>query len=76
MITRRKGLFGRGIFFVAAGGAVPLVYLAVVRGDPKEMTSEARHEFPSGTGSTASGGMPIAKMRSRAADRKKSTARE
>jgi hypothetical protein len=32
MITRRrKGLFGRGIFFVAAGAAVPLVCLAVVR---------------------------------------------
>ena len=31
MISGRKGLFGRGIFFVAAGAAVPLVYLALVR---------------------------------------------
>jgi len=31
MISGRKGLFGRGIFFVTAGAAVPLVYLALVR---------------------------------------------
>jgi hypothetical protein len=32
MIAGKKGLFGRGIFFVAAGIAVPVVYLALVRG--------------------------------------------
>lgn len=32
MIAGKKGLFGRGMFFVAAGVAVPLVYLALVRG--------------------------------------------
>ena len=32
MIAGKKGLFGRGIFFVAAGVAVPLVYLALVKG--------------------------------------------
>ncbi len=32
MIAGKKGLFGRGIFFVAAGVAIPLVYLALVRG--------------------------------------------
>lgn len=32
MIAGKKGLFGRGIFFVAAGVAVPLVYLALVHG--------------------------------------------
>jgi len=32
MIAGKKGLFGRGIFFVAAGVAVPLVYLALMRG--------------------------------------------
>ena len=31
MIAGKKGLFGRGIFFVAAGAAIPLVYLALVR---------------------------------------------
>ena len=30
MISGRKGLLGRGIFFVAAGAAIPLVYLALV----------------------------------------------
>jgi hypothetical protein len=32
MIAGKKGLFGRGVFFVAAGIAIPLVYLALVRG--------------------------------------------
>lgn len=32
MIAGKKGLFGRGMFFVIAGVAVPLVYLALVRG--------------------------------------------
>jgi hypothetical protein len=32
MIAGKKGLFGRGMFFVAAGVAIPLVYLALVRG--------------------------------------------
>lgn len=32
MIAGKRGLFGRGIFFVAAGVAVPLVYLALVKG--------------------------------------------
>ena len=32
MIAGKKGLFGRGMFFVAAGIAVPLVYLALVKG--------------------------------------------
>jgi hypothetical protein len=32
MLAGKKGLFGRGIFFVAAGVAIPLVYLALVRG--------------------------------------------
>jgi hypothetical protein len=32
MIAGKKGLFGRGIFFVAAGVAIPLVYLALVKG--------------------------------------------
>jgi hypothetical protein len=32
MIAGKKGLFGRGIFFVAAGAAVPLVYLYLVKG--------------------------------------------
>jgi hypothetical protein len=32
MIAGKKGLFGRGIFFVVAGAAVPLVYLYLVKG--------------------------------------------
>ncbi len=32
MIAGKKGLFGRGIFFVAAGIAFPVVYLALVKG--------------------------------------------
>ncbi len=32
MIAGKRGLFGRGIFFVAAGIAVPLAYLALVKG--------------------------------------------
>jgi hypothetical protein len=32
MIAGKRGLFGRGMFFVAAGVAVPLVYLALVKG--------------------------------------------
>ena len=32
MLAGRKGLFGRGIFFVAAGVAIPVVYLALVKG--------------------------------------------
>jgi hypothetical protein len=32
MIAGKKGLFGRGMFFVAAGVAIPIVYLALVRG--------------------------------------------
>jgi hypothetical protein len=32
MIAGKKGLIGRGMFFVAAGVAIPLVYLALVRG--------------------------------------------
>ena len=32
MLAGKKGLFGRGIFFVAAGVAIPLVYLALVKG--------------------------------------------
>jgi uncharacterized protein len=32
MIAGKRGLFGRGIFFVAAGVAIPLVYLALVKG--------------------------------------------
>lgn len=32
MIAGKKGLLGRGVFFVAAGIAIPLVYLALVRG--------------------------------------------
>ncbi len=32
MIAGKKGLLGRGIFFVAAGVAVPLAYLALARG--------------------------------------------
>ena len=32
MIAGKKGLFGRGMFFVAAGVAVPLLYLAFARG--------------------------------------------
>ena len=32
MIAGKKGLFGRGIFFVAAGAAIPLLYLAFARG--------------------------------------------
>jgi hypothetical protein len=32
MIAGKKGLFGRGMFFVAAGIAIPVVYLALVRG--------------------------------------------
>jgi hypothetical protein len=32
MIAGKKGLFGRGIFFVAAGVAIPLAYLALARG--------------------------------------------
>jgi hypothetical protein len=83
MITGRKGLFGRGIFFVARGrrstrlpGRGAVVTRRKSWSSRRRIVAEARHELPSGTGSTASGGMPIAKMRSRAADRKKSTARE
>jgi hypothetical protein len=32
MIAGKKGLFGRGIFFVAAGAAIPIAYLAFARG--------------------------------------------
>jgi hypothetical protein len=32
MIAGKKGLFGRGIFFVAAGAAIPLLYLAFAHG--------------------------------------------
>jgi hypothetical protein len=32
MLAGKKGLFGRGIFFVVAGAAIPLMYLALVRG--------------------------------------------
>jgi hypothetical protein len=32
MIAGKKGLLGRGVFFVAAGIAIPVVYLALVRG--------------------------------------------
>jgi hypothetical protein len=32
MIAGKKGLVGRGAFFVAAGVAIPLVYLALVKG--------------------------------------------
>ncbi len=32
MIAGKKGLFGRGIFFVAAGVAIPVAYLALARG--------------------------------------------
>jgi uncharacterized protein len=32
MIAGKRGLFGRGAFFVAAGVAIPLVYLALVKG--------------------------------------------
>jgi hypothetical protein len=32
MIAGKKGLFGRGVFFVAAGIAIPLAYLALARG--------------------------------------------
>jgi len=32
MIAGKRGLFGRGVFFVAAGVAIPLVYLALVKG--------------------------------------------
>jgi hypothetical protein len=32
MIAGKKGLFGRGVFFVAAGVAMPIVYLALVKG--------------------------------------------
>jgi uncharacterized protein len=32
MLAGKKGLFGRGLFFVTAGIAIPLVYLALVRG--------------------------------------------
>jgi hypothetical protein len=32
MIAGKKGLWGRGVFFVAAGVAIPLVYLALVKG--------------------------------------------
>ena len=32
MIAGKKGLLGRGIIFVAAGVAIPVVYLALVRG--------------------------------------------
>jgi hypothetical protein len=31
MIAGKKGLFGRGMFFVAAGVAIPLLYLALVK---------------------------------------------
>jgi hypothetical protein len=32
MIAGKKGLLGRGMFFVAAGVAIPLLYLAIARG--------------------------------------------
>jgi hypothetical protein len=32
MIAGKKGLLGRGVFFVAAGVAIPLVYLVLARG--------------------------------------------
>jgi hypothetical protein len=32
MIAGKRGLFGRGVFFVAAGAAIPLAYLALVKG--------------------------------------------
>jgi hypothetical protein len=32
MIAGKRGLFGRGAFFVAAGIAIPLLYLALARG--------------------------------------------
>jgi hypothetical protein len=32
MIAGKKGLFGRGAFFVAAGIAIPIAYLALARG--------------------------------------------
>ena len=32
MIAGKKGLLGRGMFFVAAGIAIPVVYLALVKG--------------------------------------------
>jgi uncharacterized protein len=32
MIAGKRGLFGRGAFFVAAGVAIPLAYLALVKG--------------------------------------------
>jgi hypothetical protein len=32
MIAGKKGLFGRGVFFVAAGVAIPVAYLALVKG--------------------------------------------
>ncbi len=32
MLAGKRGLFGRGIFFVAAGIAIPVVYLVVVKG--------------------------------------------
>jgi hypothetical protein len=32
MIAGKRGLFGRGAFFVAAGIAMPIVYLALVKG--------------------------------------------
>jgi hypothetical protein len=32
MIAGKRGLFGRGAFFVAAGVAIPLLYLALVKG--------------------------------------------
>jgi hypothetical protein len=32
MIAGKKGLLGRGVFFVAAGIAIPVVYLALVEG--------------------------------------------
>jgi len=32
MLAGKKGLLGRGVFFVTAGVAIPLVYLALVRG--------------------------------------------
>ena len=32
MLAGKKGLFGRGLFFVTAGIAIPLVYLALMRG--------------------------------------------
>jgi hypothetical protein len=32
MLAGKKGLFGRGVFFVTAGIAIPLAYLALMRG--------------------------------------------